>query len=399
MLGAEPEAWIKQAECISRADELATKMGFSFDWTAKAETLSPSGAQKLEILKLLWRDAEIMILDEPTAMLSPADSDALFGSLRQLADQGAAIIVVTHRLPEVLDYCDHVTVLRGGKLMADKPVSETNAEELAELIIGHGVDAPVLDEFEPGEILLKVDSLTVKGERGDEAVQGADLTLRSGEVVGLAGVDGSGQRELFQAILGLLNPVSGSILLCGADAERVSPSKRIEQGLRLIAEDRHAEGVVDDWSLEANASLGLQRLEPLRSGPWIDRKERADFAQQSTDLFAAKHQGIDKPMSSLSGGNQQRFVAARALLLRPKVILAFQPTRGLDIDGAAQVFSQLRKTCRDENAAALVVSFDLDELIEHTDRIVAMSSGRIQSPPPGEEKSRKIIGELMVEAG
>jgi len=398
ILGAEGGPVLNGKVAEARAQQLAERMGFSFDWNADAATLSPASAQKLEILKLLWREARIMILDEPTAMLSPADSDALFESLEQLAKDGATIILVTHRLPEVLDHCSRVTVLRGGKRVDEKLVSTTNGPELAKMIVGEAIeryeseDCPSL-----GDAVLDLQSLTAKGARGDLALKEVCLNLKSGEMLGVAGVDGSGQRELFEVIAGLIKPISGSLQIVGNDGNNLGSWDRIEKGLRLIPEDRHAQGVVEEWSLDENAALGLQRLEPFAQKNLVDTDARKQMAGKIAERFKTKHGGLNLAMASLSGGNQQRFVAARSLCLNPKLILAFQPARGLDIKGTQQVYEGIREACRN-GAAALIVSFDLDELLEQCDRIVAMNHGKLYEPQAGQSKDRDAIGRLMVGA-
>lgn len=396
-LGAEGKTFIDLAAARTRAESLASRMGFKFDWDRPAADLGPASAQKLEILKLLWREARIMILDEPTAMLSPADGDALFGSLRTLVDAGATVILVTHRLPEVLDHCSWVTVLRGGKRVADKPVSETHAAELASLIVGEAGFVPggTAREEAPaatGKATLRLTGLTVRDDRGHEALKDANLEIRAGEVVGVAGVDGNGQRELFQAIVGAARQ-SGTIVFGDEDVSASSPAARIARGLRLIPEDRHAEGVVEDWSLEENSALGLQRREGLSRGWKIDEAGRRSWAQRLAERFKTKHGGLHLPMASLSGGNQQRFVAARALESEPQLLLAFSPTRGLDIKGTADVYAAIRERARQDGMAALVVSFDLDELLEHCDRIVVLNHGRLTEPAM---RDRDAIGREMV---
>jgi simple sugar transport system ATP-binding protein len=391
-LGAEGGAVLKTRTNEARADELALRMGFHFDWKRPASELSPASAQKLEILKLLWRKAEIMILDEPTAMLSPADSDALFESLHKLAAEGATVILVTHRLPEVLDHCKSVTVLRGGRLIVEKPVAETNARELAHLIIGGE-----LPEHEPiarkalGDVVLEVQNVAAKGDRGHEALKDVSFSVHAGEIVGVAGVDGSGQRELFQVIAGV-HRSAGEVLFSGRRPG--SAAARLKAGLRIVPEDRHTEGVIEPWSLEENSALGFQRFAPLARGAFVDTTARRKWAEAVAKRFRTKHGGLNLPMSSLSGGNQQRFVAARALGFQPKVLLAFQPARGLDLGGTIDVYRGMREAC-DAGAGALVVSFDLDELLEHCDRIVVMNNGRLVESPT---KERNSIGRLMVGA-
>jgi general nucleoside transport system ATP-binding protein len=401
MLGAEPGWAVRLREATDHAEELARKMGFQFDWHREAAELSPAGAQKLEILKLLWRRARIMILDEPTAMLSPADSDALFGSLRQLVDEGNTVILVTHRLPEVMDYCREVTVLRGGRLIASKPVAETNPAELAELIVGHPVRGQRSETAAAASIdqalLLVVQGLRVQGSRGEEALKGVDLQLRSGEILGIAGVDGSGQRELFHALIGTLRPLSGDIALGGESIVRQNTAQRLRLGIRLIPEDRHEEGVIEAWSLEMNALLGLQRQPEFARGGLLHYGASRGAAEAMASRFNTKHGGLHLPMKSLSGGNQQRFVAGRALYGAPQLILAFQPARGLDIDATRNVYDGMREECR-RGAACLVVSFDLDEVLENCDRVAVMNHGRLFLPPPGAERDRHEIGKLMVGA-
>ncbi len=397
ILGAEGGPILQPRQAEAKARSLAERMGFQFDWSRDARELSPTGAQKLEILKLLWREAKVMILDEPTAMLSPADSDALFHSMQQLAGEGATIILVTHRLPEVLEYCSRVTVLRGGKRVDEKLVSETNGGELAKLIVGGDlIQREPATERPPGASVLKVSQLTVRGDRGNETLKSVNLEAREGEVVGIAGVDGSGQRELIQAIYGLIEPSAGAIELSGQPAQAGVPS-RIERGVRIIPEDRHEEGVVEEWSLDENAALGLQRLAPFAKGSAVDPSARHTEAESIAQRFNTKHGGLNMPMASLSGGNQQRFIAARALCVRPKLILAFQPARGLDLNATQNVYKGIREAC-DAGAAAIIVSFDLDELLEHCDRIVAMNNGKLSVPSRGEEKDRNAIGRLMVGA-
>lgn len=398
ILGAEGGPLLKLSEAEARAQSLASKMGFQFDWNRDAAELSPAGAQKLEILKLLWRNSRIMILDEPTAMLSPADGEALFQSLRLLVEEGNTVILVTHRLPEVFGHCSRVTVLRGGKRVAEKLVTETNPAELAELIVGKRLEPPTTHFPKVGDAVLEISNLDVKGYRGDLAAKGLSLKLRAGEVVGIAGVDGSGQRELFHALLGTAPIQGGAITLMSKDASKLSGWDRLEAGMRAIPEDRHAEAMVEEWSLDENAALGLQRKAPFAKGKLVQEKARLDASKKMAERFNTKHGGVNQPIASLSGGNQQRFVAARALFGEPKLILAFQPARGLDLAATRDVYDGIRAES-DSGAAALVVSYDLDELLEHCDRIVVMNRGELFEPKAGDEKDPDVIGRLMVGAG
>lgn len=398
ILGAEGGPFLRLSDAQVRAESLASKMGFEFDWNRDATELSPAGAQKLEILKLLWRNSRIMILDEPTAMLSPADGEALFQSLRLLVAEGNSVILVTHRLLEVFGHCSRVTVLRGGKKVAEKPVVATNPTELAELIVGKRLDPPSTHVPKVGEVVLEVSKLDVRGYRGDLATKAVNLKVCAGEVVGIAGVDGSGQRELFHALLGTAPVQGGAIHLLGRDATKLGSWERLEAGMRAIPEDRHAEAVVEEWSLDENAALGLQRKAPFAQGRFVQEKARHNASVQMAERFKTKHGGVNQSIASLSGGNQQRFVAARALYGEPKLILAFQPARGLDLAATRDVYEGIRAEC-DRGAAALVVSYDLDELLEHCDRIVVMNRGELFQPKPEEEKNSDVIARLMVGAG
>lgn len=397
-LGSEPSWIIDWKSQRERAEILASKMGFSFDWNLRASTLSPAGAQKLEILKLLWRNARIMILDEPTAMLSPLDSDALFSSLKKLVAEGATVLLVTHRLPEVLQHCDNVTVLRSGKRVAQRSVKGLNSSDLAELIVGHSMEKREASRSTFGASpLLEVQEMRVRGARGNLALKGLNLTVRKGEILGIAGVDGSGQRELFQGLMGQLKLESGEIRLGGQEISESSTLARMRLGLRLIPEDRFAEGVIEDWSLEENAALGLQRFRPFAAGACVDSDGRRAAANDIADRFQTKRRRLSDPLSSLSGGNQQRFVAARAMYLTPLLLLGFQPSRGLDIDATRNLYEGIREECA-KGASALIVSFDLDELLENCDRIAVMNGGEVFLPPQGRELDRTTIGRLMVGA-
>ncbi|MBX3110742.1 MAG: ABC transporter ATP-binding protein [Fimbriimonadaceae bacterium] len=395
MLGAEPGALLNRPEAVLRADQLAQDMGFSFEWDAPAAGLGPAGAQKLEILKLLWRQADIMVLDEPTAMLSPEDADSLYGSLRKLAGQGRSVIVVTHRLAEVTQYCDHVTVLRQGKNVASFPVGEKTQDETAELIVGKALTQTTRPDVSAGTPVLVAHDLRVRGDRGDMAVNGTSLTLAAGEVVGLAGVDGSGQRELVQALVGVRPLVTGQVTLGGHDVSRATARARIESGLRCIPEDRHEEGVVDDFDLVANALLGHQRLAAFRRGPVLDKAASLALATRVASRFETKHSSLGQKMSELSGGNQQRFVNARAMAHEARALVAFQPVRGLDIEATRRVYAAFREFVS-AGGTVLVVSFDLDELLEFCDRMLVMHHGRLASPPEGKGRDRVTIGAMMV---
>lgn len=395
VLGAEDSPVLDRKSMTVRANELSDWMGFKFEWNAPASTLSPAGAQKLEILKLLWRNAEIMILDEPTAMLSPADAGQLFDSLRKLTAEGATVIIVTHRLSEVFDYSKNVTVLRGGKFIVERPVEGVGSTELAELIVGGAlIQHPPMRSGNREVVALSVNDLTVTNHTGLKPLSNCSFQVLAGELVGIAGVDGNGQRELFHALIGLEANATGQIRCNGKDWTAEDTEARLKSGLRVIPEDRLEEGVIEDWSLVENATLGLQRIAGISST--LASGTDAEASRIAAE-FNTKFSSLTDSMASLSGGNQQRFVAARALMYDPKLVLAFQPARGLDLNSTARVYTKMREVC-DAGACGLVVSFDLDELLEYCDRILVLNEGKLSAPAKGFEKDRETIGRLMVGA-
>ena len=396
ILGAEGGRLIERKPLGKRAESLAAQMGFRFDWHAPAATLSPSGGQKLEILKLLWRKAQIMVLDEPTAMLSPADSEALFASLKALAANGSTVILVTHRLSEVTAHCDSVSVLRGGRKVASGNVADFSLERLASLVIGEGQSVSETRAAPTGGVLLSVSGVSVKGFRGNTAVNPVSFDLHAGELAGIAGVDGNGQRELLSALMGELPLEEGEITWNNRGVSRESVRRRIEAGFRLIPEDRLEEAIVEAWSLEENSALGLQLSPPFARMGLIAKRARREAAESICTRFSVQKRRLRDPIASLSGGNQQRFVAGRALFADPRLILAFQPCRGLDIRAAAAVYGAFHEHCS-QGACALVISFDLDEVMEHCSPIFVMSRGSLHRVGPGEESDRKAIGRLMTQ--
>ena len=399
ILGDERGVLLSRSALKQRAQGLAGPMGFQFEWDRPADSLSPAGAQKLEILKLLWRESKVMILDEPTAMLGPADADALFASMNQLVAKGATVVLVTHRLPEVMSYCKRATVMRGGKVVDEKLVSETSSRELARFIVGPDrviEESGTRGSVQVGDPVIELSNVTVETRRGVSKLNGVNLTVRSGEIVGVAGVDGNGQKELLSAIIGLEPLSTGTIRLAGQDLALRSTRERLSAGIGVIPENRHDEGVIDSWSVEDNAVLGLQRLSPISKGPWIDASAKRRFADGVAKRFHTKHGGLNLPLASLSGGNQQRLVAARSIAAQPQLLLvAFQPARGLDLGGTAEVYAAIRSRCAD-GMAAIIVSFDLDELLEHCDRIVVLNRGALSEPDRALTHDRQEIGRLMV---
>lgn len=394
ILGAEGSALIDRSTIIEKASKLASALGFEFDWYAIAGDMSPSAAQKLEIAKLLWRESNILILDEPTAMLSPEDSTALYTNLRTLADAGRTVIVVTHRIEEVMDYCERVTVMRNGKVVANEETAQTTSKGLAELIVGGELTFERERSAVPGRVSLLLREFSVQGDRGDRAVDINSLELRESEVVGVAGVDGNGQKELIESLIGI-RPYLGIAKFYDRELSDLSVAERLEDGLAIVPEDRQLQGLIGSWSVADNAILGLHRQEPISNGWQLDRSACIAVTEDIVRRFSTKVSSFGAPISSLSGGNQQRFVVARALEGSPKLLIAFQPARGLDIRGTSEVYAEIRRRCS-MGMCALIVSFDLDELLEHCDRIVVMFRGKASEPPHGLQTDRHAVGRMMV---
>jgi simple sugar transport system ATP-binding protein len=388
-----------------RAESLAKSLEFEVDWDRPAEELSVAARQKLEILKLLWRDAQFLILDEPTAMLSPPDVQRLFAVLLRLKAEGRTILLVTHKLQEVLDYADMVTVLRGGRKVAEAPVSETDAATLTRWIIGEETfqDTGTVMQVQGTATVpvraesprLLIETLYVRSDRGGWGIQELSLSLYPGEILGLAGVDGNGQRELVEALAGLRPVERGHLKLDGIPFERWSTAQRLQAGIRFLFEDRFRRGVIAAWNVQENAILGAQRDRHLQRFGLLRPSAVRQRALHLIEHFQVKVPSLRAPLTALSGGNQQRLMVARALEGQPRLLVAYAPTRGLDIRGTEATYRTIRAACQ-QGMAALVLSLDLDELMTYCDRIGVLYCGRIIKQFRREEFSREAIGAAMV---
>ncbi len=422
MLGAEQAGALgilNRRAARQRAEQLAQSLQFEADWNRPAEELSVASRQKLEILKLLWRNAEILILDEPTAMLSPADVQTLFSTLLRLKADGRTILLVTHKLQEVLEYADWVTVLRGGRKVAESPVSATDAATLTRWIIGEEPPSDRVNLSPPegaSESLspacggegtgegakhsgivprLAIESLFVRSDRGGWGVQELSLEVMPGEILGLAGVDGNGQQELMEALAGLRAIARGHLRLDGTPIERWSPARRLQAGMRFLFDDRFRRGIIVSWSVLENAILGAQRERELQRLGWLHPKAIEKRALALIERFQVKVPSLRAPLTTLSGGNQQRLVVARALYGQPRLLIAYAPTRGLDIRGTEATYTAIREACL-HGMSALVISLDLDELMVHCDRIGVLYRGRVVKLFRRADFSREAIGAAMV---
>jgi general nucleoside transport system ATP-binding protein len=357
--------------------ELSNRFGLAVDPRARVENISVGQQQRVEILKALYRGAEILILDEPTAVLTPQEAEELFEIIRSLKNEGKSIIFISHKLREVLEIADRITVLRRGKKVETLPRAGATESGLARLMVGREVLLRV--EKQPGtpeEPLLKVEDLRVLDDRELEAVRGASLEVRGGEIVGLAGVDGNGQAELVEALGGLRHPSSGRIVVAGRDVTGRSARRVLDSGVGHIPEDRHRRGLVLDFSLAENLALHDYRRPPNSRFGWLFPRRLIQMARRLLRAFDVRGGGPLTRAAALSGGNQQKVVLAREISRNPSVLLAAQPTRGLDVGAIESVHRRLVET-RDGGKAVLLVSLELEEILSLSDRILVIYEGRI----------------------
>ena len=364
-------------QAVKRVEELSKGFNFAINPHARVEGITVGQQQRVEILKALYRGADILILDEPTAVLTPQEADELFGILRTLQTEGMSIIFISHKLREVLDIADRITVLRRGKKI-DTVVREGATEEnLAKLMVGREVLLRVdKSPSEPGESLLLVENLSVTDERGLEAVRDVSLEVRAGEIVGIAGVDGNGQSELIDALTGLRTPSAGRVVVGGKEITKTSARIHLDEGMGHIPEDRHRRGLVLDFSLAENLALHDFRKAPNSRFGWLYPRRIIAWARRLLKEFDVRGGGPQTRASSLSGGNQQKVVVAREVARDPRVLVAAQPTRGLDVGAIEFVHRRLVEE-RDEGRAVLLISLEIDEVLSLSDRILVIYEGEI----------------------
>jgi general nucleoside transport system ATP-binding protein len=356
---------------------IAQAFGFAIDPEAKVEDITVGQQQRVEILKALYRKADVLILDEPTAVLTPQEATELFGILKILQREGMSIVFITHKLNEVLEIADRITVLRRGKMI--ETVSREGATEanLARLMVGREVLFRVeKSQSKPGEPLLEVDDLRAVDDRGVETVRGLSLKVHASEIVGLAGVDGNGQSELVEVLSGLRRPTAGSMRIAGADATGAGVKETLDLGVGHIPEDRQRRGLVLDFTLAENLALHDYEKSPNARYGWLFPRTLIARARGLLQRFDVRGGGAETPASALSGGNQQKVVLAREISREPRVLLAAQPTRGLDVGAIEFVHRQL-VAARDTGLGVLLVSLELDEILSLSDRILAIYEGRI----------------------
>jgi simple sugar transport system ATP-binding protein len=396
-LGAEPQrkGLIDRGAADRLVRDLSQKYGLRVDPECRVEDISVGAQQRVEILKALYHGARILILDEPTAVLTPQEVEELYQTLNALREAGHTLIFISHKLNEVLRITDRVTVLRDGRVVSTMATCDTCAEELARMMVGREVlfrlDKP---SQKPGQVILDVQNLAALDNRQLPAVRDVSFQVRAGEVVGIAGIEGNGQSQLVEALTGLRAPTAGRITLNGREITRLSVRERLHQGLAHIPEDRHRRGLVLAFSIGENAVLGFQDDPPFAQGPNLNQSRVKAFAAQLMRDFDVRAPGTTVVAESLSGGNQQKLVAAREFARHPKLLIASQPTRGLDV-GATEFIHQQLLAERSRGVAILLISLELSEIMPLCDRILVMFEGRLVGQGTPETMSEEEIGLLM----
>jgi ABC-type uncharacterized transport system ATPase subunit len=397
ILGDEPKRglFINQKSARDEIITLSKRYGLEVDPDAVIEDLPVGMQQRVEILKALRKDVKLLILDEPTAVLTPQEIDELLEVIRNLAKSGVGVVLITHKLHEVMAVADRVVVLRGGKLVGTTSPKETDEAGLAQMMVGRSVVLQVnRTEAKRGDVVLEVKGLEVRDDRKILSVKGVDLTLHKGEILGVAGVEGNGQRELVEAICGMRHRESGSVSINGVATKDMAPHAVHEAGISHIPEDREKHGLVANYTIADNLVLNQFDQEPFAKG-WIrNLSEVANNAEQLVEKFDIRTPSAFNTAGSLSGGNKQKVVVARELSEALPVLVAAQPTRGVDVGSIEFIHNQLI-SARDNGAGVLLVSAELDEILSLSDRIAVMSDGKIVAIVESKDADRNYIGRLM----
>ena len=382
-------------KAIKDIKELSEKYGLAVDPTAKVEDISVGAQQRVEILKTLYRGADILIFDEPTAVLTPSEIEELEHIMKNLVKEGKSIILITHKLDEIRAVSDRVTVIRRGKSIQTVEIGGATNKDLAEMMVGRSVSFTTEKEASnPKEVVLSINDLVVNENRGVPAVKNLSLDVRAGEIVGIAGIDGNGQSELVQAITGLRKVKSGSITIKGKEVVGLSPRKITEMQVSHVPEDRHRDGLVLDMMLSENMALQTYYKEPLSKNGILNYNNITSYARKLMDEFDVRAASESVPASALSGGNQQKAIIAREIDRNPDLLIVSQPTRGLDVGAIEYIHKRLIEE-RDKGKAVLVVSFELDEILNVSDRIAVIHDGKIQGIVTPAETNKQELGILM----
>ncbi|MFF2499144.1 ABC transporter ATP-binding protein [Peribacillus sp. NPDC058075] len=397
ILGKEPSKYgkVNVKKASEEVRKLSERYHLSVDPDAKIADISVGMQQRVEILKTLYRGAEILIFDEPTAVLTPQEIKELITIMKALIKEGKSIILITHKLKEIMEVCDRVTVIRKGKGIGTVNVKETNPDELASLMVGRDVVFKTKKSVaNPQEVVLEVKNLEVKDSRGVSAVHNLDLSVRAGEIIGIAGVDGNGQSELIEALTGLKKVTTGTISLNGKQIQNMKPRKITEAGVGHIPEDRHKHGLVLDFSIGENIVLQTYYQEPFSSGGILHAKKIFEKARTIIKEYDVRTPDEYTPARALSGGNQQKAIIGREVDRNPDLLIAAQPTRGLDV-GAIEFIHRRLIEQRDAGKAVLLISFELDEVMNVSDRIAVIYEGEIVAIVDPKETTEQELGLLM----
>ena len=375
--------------------DLSKKYGLAVDPNAKVEDISVGAQQRVEILKTLYRGADILIFDEPTAVLTPAEIEELMTIMKNLANEGKSIILITHKLDEIRAVSDRVTVIRRGKSIETVEIGGATNQDLAEMMVGRSVSFKTeKGPSQPKEVILSIENLVVNENRGVPAVKNLSLELRAGEVVGIAGIDGNGQSELIQAITGLRKVKSGSIKIKGKEVVGLHPRQITEMSVGHVPEDRHRDGLVLDMMISENIALQTYYKEPLSKNGILNYPNITSYAKKLMEEFDVRAASEVVPAKALSGGNQQKAIIAREIDRDPDLLIVSQPTRGLDVGAIEYIHKRLIQE-RDNGKAVLVVSFELDEILNVSDRIAVIHDGKIQGIVTPETSNKQELGILM----
>jgi ABC-type uncharacterized transport system ATPase subunit len=400
VLGAEPKngPLLDYKEAARRTRELSERFGLAVDPDARVQDLGVGAQQRVEILRALFRGAKVLVLDEPTAVLTAQEAQDLFAVLRNLKAEGTGIIFISHKLNEVLDVADRITVLRRGEKIDTVPCEGATERSLATLMVGRDVLLRVeKDDIKPGEPLLSLEHVSARDDRGLPAVRDVSLDVRAGEIVGLAGIDANGQSELIETIMGLRKPEAGTITVAGRDVTHAGPRETLAAGIGHIAEDRHRRGLVLEFDLAENLCLHEYRSAEFSRHGWLSPKKMVTRARRLLKEFDVRGGDPETRAGSLSGGNQQKVVIARELNADPQVLIAAQPTRGLDVGAIEFVHRRLVEE-RDAGRAVFLISLEMEEIRSLSDRVLVIYEGQIvaeMSP----ESSEEDFGMMMTGGG
>lgn len=399
VLGHEPtkNGLVNEAKARSDIEDICSMYGFEIDeyLDTRIEELSVGIRQRIEIVKSLYRGADVLILDEPTGVLTPQEVEKLFGVMDELTERGHSLIFITHKMDEAMAAADEITVLRDGKDIGTVNTTDTTQEELARMMVGRDVLFDALErETSPGEVIVDVDGLCVEDDRDIEQVSNIGFAVRKGEILGIAGVEGNGQSELLEALMGLRGVESGTVTFNGADITGMSRRRRIESDIAYIPEDRQETGLVQDYDLVRNALLGNQTIEPYASGGFLDWEAVREHADEIIEEYDVQPPDSDVASASLSGGNQQKFVVGRELEHDPDFVVATHPTRGVDIGSVEFIHERLHEM-RNEGLAILLVSSKLDEIQKLSDRIAVMYEGELVDIVAPDKVTEEELGIMM----